>query len=198
MIHRLLQQIHSSRPTMSGLLMDCLINVFPDIFKQRSDIIGGFVQQLLFVMEYIPELRPQIIQLITEKMILIDVEIEKRERDHNKNNNNNNNNDNNNDSANTIINDKICESKNPNNDMVSDDDSDSVVSDKREEDEDIISDIDDDEQEDILNANLDVLMCLMFEKTKAIAADNDNKLLIEIYQIFSRIFETSILSTADV
>ena len=76
--------------------MDCLINIFPDIFKQSSDIICGYVQQLLFVMEYIPELRPQIIQLITEKMILIDVEIEKRERDNNNNNSEE-------ESANTII-----------------------------------------------------------------------------------------------
>ena len=186
MIHRLLQKIHSSRPTMSGLLINCLINLFPDIFKQNSDIIGGYVQQLLLVMEYIPELRPQIIQLIIEKMILIDVEIEKRERDNNRLQNESANNNANNNS-------NLCEIKDANNDMVSDNDSDSVISDQREDDE----DINDDDQEDVLSSNLDQLMCLMFEQIKMIA-DNDNKLLIEIYQILLRIFETSILSTAEV
>ena len=178
--------------------MNCLMNVFPDILTQNSDIIGGYTQQLLLVMEYIPELRPQIIQLITEKMILIDVEIEKRERDNRSQNESANNNIN----INININSNLYEIKDPNNGMISDDDSDSVISDQREEDENMddngmaIAGIDDDE-EDVLSSNLDQLMCLMFEQIKMIA-DNDNKLLIEIYQIFSRIFETSILSTSEV
>ena len=191
MIHRLLQQIHSNHPTMSGLLMTCLIELFPNILIEDSQIIGGYVQQLLMVIQYIPELRPQILQLIIEKMILIDVEIEKRERNNEENNNQQN------ESSNNRIN--IHEIKDPNNDndtdLVSDDD-DSVISDQREDEQDEMA-VSDNEEEDILTTNLDQLMCLMFDYIKIIA-DDDNKLLNQLFQTFSRIFETSILSTHEV
>eukprot|EP01084_Bolivina_argentea_P173524 300578_1 len=157
MIHELLQEIHSNIPTMSGLLMNCLIDLFPNILKEDSDIISGYVQRLLGVIQYIPELRPQIIQLIIEKMILIDVEIEKRDKN------------------NSIINNNI-EYKNNDDEY---DDEDSMISDEREDDindindndTDTDTDIDDNEynDDDMLTNNLDNLMCLMFDYIKIMA-----------------------------
>ena len=164
MIHRLLQQIHVNRPTMSGLFMTCLINAFPNVFKEDANAVGGYVMQLMKVTEYIPSLRPQIIRLIVEKMILIDVEIEKHHKHHQQQT-------------------EEIEMKDANNDRHEDQDED-------------ISDEEEEEEDNVLITNLDQLMCLMFEYLK-LATDNTQS-LTELYQILSRIFETSILSTYEV
>ena len=58
--------------------MKCLIDLFPNPLQSDSSVIGCYVQQLLMCIQYVPELRPQIIQLVIEKMILIDVEMQKQ------------------------------------------------------------------------------------------------------------------------
>eukprot|EP00484_Ammonia_sp_Unknown_P030177 CAMPEP_0197030300 /NCGR_PEP_ID=MMETSP1384-20130603/9558_1 /TAXON_ID=29189 /ORGANISM="Ammonia sp." /LENGTH=614 /DNA_ID=CAMNT_0042459617 /DNA_START=12 /DNA_END=1856 /DNA_ORIENTATION=+ len=196
-IHRLLQQIHVHRPTVTGLLMSCLVDLFPNMFTEDTHIIGGYVQQLLSVIQYIPELRPQIIQLIVEKMILIDVELDKRDKQHHgKPASSAHGNAANNEESKYETNDPAART-------VSDDHEDSVVSDEREDCEDkedgmAVSDEEDDhEEEDKLATNLDQLMCLMFDYIKIIA-DDHHDLLNEVYQTMSRIFESTILSTHEI
>ena len=175
---------------MSGLLMNCLIDLFPNVFTEDSTTIGGYVQQLLMIIQYIPELRPQIIQLIIEKMLLIDAEIAKENKNRNKNKHKNDTSSN---SQNEL---KLNDTNNDN-----DDDGDISISDERNEDDSDLSDDDndgnDDDEEDILSTNLDQLMCLIFDYIKIINEDeDDNNLLNELYQTICRVFESTILSTS--
>lgn len=197
MIHTLLRQIRLQIPTMSGLLMNCLIETFPDHLRADSSVVGGYVQQLLSVIQYIPELRPQILKLIVEKMIVIDVE----RGGHNGN----------------VDRQPGHECKDPAA-AVSDDEEDSSECDDAQHDQhghhgqtreddldygmdgngnDGMSGDEEDDDEDTLTQNLDQLMCLMFEYINIVHED-DEALFDELCHQISRIFESVILSAHQV
>lgn len=73
--HRAIQHLLQVIPSASRILSTTLINAFPhETDSRRSHII--YVQNLLKLTVYAPELREEVLRLITERLVKIDVQVQ--------------------------------------------------------------------------------------------------------------------------
>jgi len=73
--HKALQYLLQVIPSASRILSSALVNAFPhESDSRRTHII--YVQNLLRLVAYVPELREEVLRLITERLVKIDVQVQ--------------------------------------------------------------------------------------------------------------------------
>ena len=73
--HKALQYILQIMPSGSRILSSVLVNAFPHESDSRNAHII-YVQNLLKLITYVPELREEVLRLITERLVKIDVQVQ--------------------------------------------------------------------------------------------------------------------------
>ena len=73
--HKTLQYILQVMPSASRILSSALVNAFPhESDSCRAHVI--YVQNLLRLVTYVPELREEVLRLVTERLVKIDVQVQ--------------------------------------------------------------------------------------------------------------------------